>query len=144
MKTSHFLVTAVVLATSLSGCGFFRRLAGNDTVNLQKADVQAMSVDLRRPEKTICPREPVQMAVFAKVALEGEKNAKEFETWQGKGDVNKNDKLDFADFAFHSEQGSFNQDGWFQPNPNLALTAGKEFQIKSVYRGRPDKFTFNT
>jgi hypothetical protein len=60
------------------------------------------------------------------------------------GSVNKNDKLDFVDFAFHSEQGKFDQNGWFAPNPNLLATAGKEFEIKSVYRRRPDKFSFTT
>jgi hypothetical protein len=76
--------------------------------------------------------------------LEGDKAAKQVETWSGKGSVNKNDKLDFVDFAFHSEQGKFDQNGWFAPNPNLLATAGKEFEIKSVYRRRPDKFSFTT
>jgi len=121
-----------------------RRLAGNDTISLEKAEVKSMAVDLRRQNKTICPREPVQMAVFAEVVLEGDKSAKQVETWAGRGDVNKNDKLDFVDFAFHSEQGQFDRDGWFAPNPNLLATAGKEFEIKSVFRRRPDKFTFTT
>ena len=103
-----------------------------------------MSVDLRRPQKTICPRESVQMAVFAEVVLEGDKAGKQVETWSGKGSVNKNDKLDFEEFAFKSEQGSFDKAGWFQPNKNLLATAGKEFEIKSVYRRRPDKFSFTT
>ena len=135
---------ALILASTSTGCGFFRRLAGNDTVDLKKAQVASMSVDLRRPQKTICPREPVQMAVFAKVTLEGEKQAKDIETWQGKHGANKNDKMEFADFAFHSEQGNFDEDGWFVPNPNLLATASKEFAIKSVFRQRPDKFTFAT
>ena len=134
---------ALVLV-STSGCGFFRRLAGNDTVDLKKAQVESMSVDLRRPQKTICPREAVQMAVFAKVTLEGDKQAKDIETWQGKEGANKNDKMEFADFAFHSEQGNFDQNGWFAPNPNLLATATKEFEIKSVFRQRPDKFSFST
>lgn len=146
---NHFprLLIATVALTSLStasGCGFFRRLAGNDTVNLEKADVKTMSVDIRREQKTICPRESVQMAVFADIVLEGEKAPKPIETWKGKGSVNKNDKLDFADFAFHSEQGSFDRNGWFAPNPSILATAGKEFEIKSVFRRRPDKFSFTT
>ena len=131
-------------ATTIVGCGFFRRLAGNDVISLEKAEVKSMSVDLRRQQKTICPRESVQMAVFAEVVLEGDKQGKQLETWAGHGDVNKNDKLDFADFAFHSEQGKFDRDGWFTPSSNLLLTAGKEFEIKSVFRRRPDKFTFTT
>ena len=102
-----------------------RRLAGNDTISLEKAEVKSMAVDLRRQNKTICPREAVQMAVFAEVVLEGDKSAKQVETWAGHGDVNKNDKLDFVDFAFHSEQGKFDRDGWFAPNPDLRATVAK-------------------
>jgi hypothetical protein len=134
----------VSLIALSAGCGFFRRLAGNDVISLEKAEVKSMSVDLRRQNKTICPRESVQMAIFAEIVLEGDKQGKQVETWAGRGDVNKNDKLDFADFAFHSEQGNFDRDGWFTPSSNVLLTAGKEFQIKSVFRRRPDKFTFTT
>ena len=135
---------AVVTLSTLSGCGAFRRLAGNDTINLEKAEVKTMSVDIRRQQKTICPREPVQMAIFADVVLDGDKAPKPLETWKGSEGVNKNDKLDFADFAFHSEQGQFGHDGWFAPDPNLLATASKEFEIKSVFRRRPDKFSFTT
>lgn len=119
-------------------------MAGNDVISLEKAEVKSMSVDLRRQNKTICPREAVQMAVFAEVVLEGDKEGKQVETWTGHGEANKNDKLDFADFAFHSEQGDFDRDGWFTPKSDVRLTAGKEFAIKSVFRRRPDKFTFTT
>ena len=138
---------AVVALTSLSaasGCAALRRLAGNDTINLEKAEVKTMSVDIRRQQKTICPRDSVQMAIFADVVLDGDKAAKQVETWQGKKGVNKNDKLDFVDFAFQSDQGAFDRDGWFAPNPDLLTTVGKEFSIKSVYRRRPDKFSFTT
>ncbi len=140
---SKILLAALVCA-SATGCGALRRLAGNDTVNLEKADVKSMSVDLRRQQKTICPREPVQMAVFMEVVLDGDKDKKQVETWQGRGSVNKNDKLEFTEFAFHSDQGSFDQDGWFSPNPDVLATAGKEFEIKSVFRKRPDKFSMST
>ncbi len=58
-----------MILASASGCGFFRRLAGNDTISLEKADVRSMAVDLRKEQKTICPREPVQMAVFAEIVF---------------------------------------------------------------------------
>jgi hypothetical protein len=141
---NRVLLLSLAAVSLVSGCGFFRRLAGNDVISLEKAEVKSMSVDLRRQNKTICPRESVQMAVFAEVVLEGDKQGKQFETWTGHSEANKNDKLDFADFAFHSEQGNFDRDGWFTPSSNLLLTAGKEFEIKSVFRRRPDKFTFTT
>jgi hypothetical protein len=141
-RASNLAVNGLaLLLVSTSGCGFLRRLAGNDTVDLKKAQVESMSVDVRRPQKTICPREAVQMAVFAKVTLEGDKQAKDVETWQGKEGANRNDKMDFADFAFQSEQGTFDEYGWFAPNPNLLATATKAFEIKSVFRLRPDKLS---
>ncbi len=80
----------------------------------------------------------------AEVTLEGEKAPKPVETWVGHQGANKNDKLELTELAFHGEQGTFDADGWFTPSPSLPQTAGKEFEIKSVYKGRPDKFSFAT
>jgi hypothetical protein len=134
----------VLCLSSLAGCHFWNRLWGKDTVDLSKADVQSMSVDIRKERKTICPREQVQMAVFADIVLEGEKDKKSFETWVGRGSVNKNDKLDFVEFAFHSDLGQFSAEGWFSPKSDLLATADREFEIKTVYKKRPDKFSFTT
>lgn len=131
-------------ASSLGGCHFINHLLGKDTVDLSKADVKSMSVDIRKERKTICPREQVQMAVFADVILEGDKDKKSLETWAGKGSVNKNDKMDFVDFAFHSEQGEFDKDGWFAPANDLLTTTDKEYEIKTVFKRQPDKFSFTT
>ena len=147
MHSSSRTLLALVAVTALSsatGCAALRRLAGNDTINLEKAEVKTMSVDIRRQQKTICPRDSVQMAIFADVVLDGDKAAKQVETWQGRQGVNKNDKLDFVEFAFQSDEGAFDRDGWFAPNHDLQATVGKEFSIKSVYRRRPDKFSFTT
>ncbi len=137
-------VSILLCGVAVTGCGVFRQLAGTNTVDLEKAEVRSMSVDVRKAQKTICPREDVQMAVFAEIALEGEKQAKPFETWQGRGGVNKNDKIDFTEFAFNSGEGQVDPDGWFKPNPNVLATVGKEFSIKTVYKRRPDKFSFTT
>ena len=131
-------------ASALGGCHFLNHLMGKDTVDLTKADVKSMSVDIRKDRKTICPREPVQMAVFADVVLEGDKDKKSLETWAGRAGANKNDKLDFVDFAFHSEQGNFDKDGWFAPSSDVLSTADKEFEIKTVFKRQPDKFSFTT
>ena len=140
-----FLLSALVLGTSsLTGCHFWNRLWGKDTVDLAKADIKSMSVDIRKERKTICPREPVQMAVFADLIPDGEKDKKSYETWAGKGSVNKNDKLDFVDFAFHSDLGAFDGEGWFAPNADLLSSTDKEFEIKTVFKKQPDKFSFTT
>ena len=128
-------LVAVVALTSLStGCGALRRLAGNDTVNLEKAEVKTMSVDIRRQQKTICPRDNVQMAIFADVVLDGDKAAKPVETWQGKGSVNKNDKLDFVDFAFQSDQGTFDRTHmrWFTPESYARMFTQAGLRVETV------------
>jgi hypothetical protein len=135
---------AVLALVCLSSCGFFKSLAGKNTIDLGKASIKSMSVDIRRSEKTICPRAPVQMAVFATAVLEGEKDQKEYETWAGRGGVNKNDKIEFDVFAFHAKNGAFDEEGWFTPSRDLLLTTDEEFEITTAYRPRPDKFTFKT
>jgi hypothetical protein len=122
---------------------FWNRLWGKDTVDLAKADIKSVSVDIRKERKTICPREPVQMAVFVEAILDGDKERKSVETWAGKGSVNKNDKRDFVEFAFHSDLGAFDKEGWFAPNASLLATADKEFEIQTVYKKQPDKFSFH-
>ncbi|MBX3185778.1 MAG: hypothetical protein KF819_02135 [Labilithrix sp.] len=143
-RAKVLVVGLALFSVSATGCAACRRLSGNDTINLEKADVKSMSVDIRRQQKTICPREPVQMAIFADVALDGDKAPTSVETWAGREGVNKNDKLDFSDFAFQSAQGTFDAAGWFTPIPNVLATAGSELEITTVYRRRPDKFTFKT
>lgn len=138
------LAAGASTAVTLPGCHAWNRLWGKDTVNLEKADIKSMSVDIRKERKTICPREPVQMAVFADVILDGETNQKSFETWAGRGSVNKNDKMEFTEFAFHSDLGEFDGEGWFAPKADLLATADKEFEIKTVFKKRPDKFSFTT
>lgn len=135
-----------LLAGSLviTGCGFLKSLVGRNTLDLDGANIKTMGVDIRKQQKTICPRERVQMAVFADVVLKGDSEVKKVETWQGGAGANENGKLDFADFAFASSEGSFDDAGWFRPNPDVVATAGKEFDLKTVYRRRPDKFSFTT
>jgi hypothetical protein len=142
-SSSALLVSCLALgAPALAGCHFLNHLLGKDTVSLEKADIKSMSVDIRKERKTICPREPVQMAVFVDAILDGEKEKKSLETWAGKGSVNKNDKLDFVDFAFQSDLGQFDGDGWFAPKADLLATTDKEFELKTVFKKQPDKFSF--
>lgn len=138
------LCAVASLPPAAAGCHFWNQLWGKDTVDLEKADVASMSVDIRKERKTICPREQVQMAVFADIMLDGDKDKRSFETWAGRGNVNKNDKLDFPEFAFHSEQGKFDDEGWFAPNTDVLSTVDREYEIKTVFKRRPDKFSFST
>jgi hypothetical protein len=138
------LASLPVVASTVTGCHLWNHLWGRDTVSLEKADIKSMSVDIRKERKTICPREPVQMAIFVEAVLDGDKDKKSLETWAGKGSVNKNDKLDFVDFAFQSDLGAFDKEGWFAPNASLLASTDKEFEIKTVFTKQPDKFSFST
>ncbi len=146
MKKLVLLATVASISALplLTGCGFMKSLVGKNSVDLEGAEVKTMAVDIRKEQKTICPREKVQMGVFADVVLKGDKDAKKLETYVGGADANKNDKMEFADFAFHSDEGAFDEFGFFSPNKDVLATAGKEIQIKTVYRRRPDKFSFDS
>ena len=141
-STRSIVFVSLLLATGSGGCAFFKSLAGTNTVDLAEADVKSMSVDLRKEQKTICPREQVQMAVFVDIMPESGKEMEHYETWEGRGNVNKNDRLEFGEFAFHSPQGEFDEEGWLTPNPDLLATVKTEFEITTAYKRRPDKFTF--
>ena len=54
---------------------------------------------------------------------------------------NKNDKLEFVDFAFKSDTGG-QQGRVVSPNESVLATTNKEFVIKTVYTRRPDKYSF--
>ncbi|MEQ9324038.1 MAG: hypothetical protein RIF41_33045, partial [Polyangiaceae bacterium] len=138
MRGATILWVALV-ATTTTGCAFFKSLAGRNTVDLEGAEVKAMSVDIRKELKTICPRERVQLAVFLDATLEGEQETLSLETWHG--DENRNGKLSFEDFAFHADQGSVDGDGWYAPPSDLAATLAREMEIRTVYKARPDKFS---
>ena len=97
-------LASIVLASSvLGGCGFLKSLVGKNSVDLSEAQMQKMSASLRKPDTaTICPREKVQLIVSADVLLKGDKAAKHLETYEGGAGANKNDKMEFSDFVFTS------------------------------------------
>jgi hypothetical protein len=110
---------AALALLGLAGCAAYRQLVGEDTVSLQNAEVQRMEVDIRRPVKRICPREPVQMGVTVDARLEGQSSVTRIETWEGDPKVRRNGKLDFGNFAFASRQGTFDEFGFFLPNGDI-------------------------
>ncbi|MEO6573044.1 MAG: hypothetical protein ABIP89_04340, partial [Polyangiaceae bacterium] len=130
---------AFVLASSATGCGFMKSLIGKNSVDLSEANVKSIAADIRKPQKTICPREVVQMVVTAEVTLKGEDKAKMLQTYEGGAGANKNDKLEFTDFGFASQQGAFDQYGFFAPNKDVIATAGTEFEIQTVFKRRAEK-----
>jgi len=54
---SSIATLSLPLLLSLTSCQVLNRLSGNDTIDLSRATVRQMTVSLRKPEQTICPRE---------------------------------------------------------------------------------------
>jgi hypothetical protein len=82
------------------------------------------------------------MAVFVAATHPDEPGAvQNLETWFGSG--RHNDTLDFANFAFHSPQGEFDENGYFQPTGGVVPTIAQEFALDIVLKKRPDKFSFH-
>ncbi len=135
-------LTALATLTSLAGCAVVQRLQGTATVDLSHSTLRRMNVALRKPEQTYCPREQVQMAVFMTAVPEGGTTEKTYETYIGRGAVNKNDRLDFASFAFTSDQAQFDADGWMAPLQALPATAGHELVVHATYNPSPLVFTY--
>jgi hypothetical protein len=139
---SRATLALVFLALPLAGCNVLNRISGTDTVDLRRATIRRMNVALRKTDQTVCPREQVQMGVFMTAIPEGGKEEKTYETWVGRGAVNKNDALDFTDFAFQSDVGQFDKDGWFAPLADLRATAGHELVVHVTYNPSPLIFTY--
>jgi hypothetical protein len=126
---------------ALAGCAAYRQLVGTDTVSLEQAEVLRMEVELRRPVKTICPREPVQMRVTVDARFPGQSSVTRIDTWEGGPDVRRNGKLDFANFEFTSPHGTFDDFGFFRPVGDVLPTVEGGFTLRTALRSRPDRFT---
>ena len=133
------LPVVALLAVPLAGCPVLDRLSGNATIDLSRAQLRRMNVQLRKPEQTVCPREQVQLGIFLTAVPENGKDEKTFETWVGRGAVNKNDRLAFTDFSFETAQGQVDKDGWLAPQEQLQATAGQEIAVKVTYN--PSRFS---
>ena len=132
----------LLLPPLLAGCAFFKSLAGRNTVDLEGAEVKSMGVDIRKEEKTLCPRERVQLAVFMEAKLAGEEGFASYETWSGR--ESRNGRLDFDAFAFDASTGSVDQEGFLDLPHDLLRTISDEVVIRTVYRARPEAFSFTT
>jgi hypothetical protein len=119
----------------LAGCAAYRQLVGEDTVSLQNGDVQRMEVDIRRPVKRICPREPVQMLVTVDARLEGQSSVTRIETWEGNPSVRRNGNLEFGNFRFVSRQGTLDEFGSFLPNGDMLASV----EIRDLVLAPPDQ-----
>lgn len=143
MRNAHVTALAsIVLASSvLGGCGFLKSLVGKNSVDLSEAQMQKMSASLRKADTaTICPREKVQLVVTADVILKGDSQAKHLETYAGGAGANKNDKMEFSDFLFTSNNGQFDEYGFLTPNHDILASTDKEFEVVTAFKRQPQKF----
>ncbi|ROU07709.1 hypothetical protein [Lysobacter enzymogenes] len=117
------------LALGLGGCGAVRTIAGINTVHLEQARVDSMQIDLASGAATVCPRERVQMHVVVGAQLPSQAAPLLYESWRGGNGTRRNGMLDFRNFAFNSEQGRFDELGWFAPDPDVLATVDSGFAI---------------
>lgn len=105
-------------------------------VNMENWKMTKMDPSLRQEGGAICPRSTVQMKVYAEV--EHKKKAgktKSLETWEGKaGTFSKIGKIDFKEFVFSSDQGTFDDNGFFTPNPDVMVSAVSGFSLTTAYK----------
>jgi hypothetical protein len=116
-------------------------MMGENTVSLEKAQVDRMEVDIRNASRKICPRAPVQMLVTVDARLDGQSASTRIETWAGDQKVRRNGKLGFENFVFTSPQGSVDEFGWFQPNPDVLVSLASGFAITTALKYQPERFT---
>jgi hypothetical protein len=146
--SSAFLAASLLAVPTLGGgCGLIQVISGaakKKTVNMDKYEIQTMRADIRRTEKAICPREPVQMAVFAtgEHKKRKKKKTKELETWSGDPSTNRIGKMGFDEFEFGSDQGTVDENGFFHPVADVLATADSGFKITTAYKENPGKFYF--
>jgi hypothetical protein len=134
------VVSAVALGFAASGCGMMAAVIGSAskrTVNMDKWEMESMRVSLRSDTPdSICPRQPVQMAIFARVQHKKRDKQKQLETWSAAPDKPMRlGKMGFDEFEFASEQGTVDEQGYFSPDPDVLATASSGFEITTTYRG---------
>jgi hypothetical protein len=117
-----------------------------NTVDMEKWEVDKLEVGLRSQKLTICPGERVQIAVFADAHhREKADKAKRLETWEGNPrTVVRTGKMGFEEFAFESPQGTIDPNGYLAANPNVWASVTSGFELRTVYRANPQKFTVVT
>lgn len=120
---------AALSALALSGCGAVRTFVGVNTIQLQDAQISAMETEIDFGATLICPRRPMQMHVAVSAQRPGEAAPSTYDTWRGTPGVRRNGMLDFSNFVFSSEQGSFDEWGWFYPNTDVLATLDSGFVI---------------
>jgi len=112
----RWLTLCLAAAMFLGGCP---RMMGRATISLKDKNVTKIQAGALTPTATACPGQPVMLKVYATTA-----DNRTFETWEPlpDGSVNKNDKLDFGEFAFAASSGTVDPEtGLFTP-PADSLT----------------------
>ncbi|MBC8068778.1 MAG: hypothetical protein IAG13_10635, partial [Deltaproteobacteria bacterium] len=130
---------ALALFTPSTGCGLITlavNAAKKNTVDMDRWQVKKISLGLREQD-AICPRAPVQIAVFADADHKKRKDkSKKLETWKGDAaGANRIGKMGFEEFEFTLSGGELDpKTGVFVPNPDLLATAVSGFSIAAKYK----------
>jgi hypothetical protein len=140
MRIAPSLLTGALLVGSfhLTGCGLFGMAvdaAKKNTVNMDRWQVRKIELGLREGT-SICPRRPVQLAVFADAKHKKRDKTKKFQTWKGDpASANRIGKMGFEEFEITATGGQLDAaTGIFVPNPDVLATAATGFDVKVSYK----------
>ncbi|MBC8067275.1 MAG: hypothetical protein IAG13_02990, partial [Deltaproteobacteria bacterium] len=127
-------------ALVLASCSFSASggVSLTPTVRMDRWDVQSIAVALRSERAGICPRESVQLAVFAEADHRKRDKHKRLETWAGQrgGGLGH---MGFEEFSYTLTGGELDpRTGWFTPNPDMLATAATGFGFEVRYKREPD------
>lgn len=130
-RTVPVLLAAALLGAS--GCFLAIDAIKHTTVNMEKWDVSTIELGLRG--EGICPRAPVQLAVFANAKHVERDKTRRFETWAGDNRSSRVGKMGFEEFALSIDGGTLDaESGWFTPNPDVLATAASGFTMEAKYK----------
>ncbi len=125
-----------LLFVSVGACSF--EIALTPTVRMEKWNVSTITVALRSDKASICPREPVQLAVFADADHRKRDKHKRLETWAGKRGGGFG-HVGFEEFSYRVSGGEINpRTGWFIPDRDMLATAARGFAFEVTYKREPD------
>ncbi len=144
MTTRLFPGLLLLTTTVLVGpaCGLFGIFGKATEANMDKWEVQKMTVDIRQEQKAICPGQNVQLAVFADAKHKKRKDkTKQLQTANGTAELGRMGKMGFDEFKFETTDGTIDEKGFFHANPDVVATVDG-FEIRTTYLRAPEKFAF--
>lgn len=127
-------------ALVLGACSWSFRAELVPTIRMEKWNVRSIAVELRSGADAICPREPVQLAIFAEADHVQRDRHKRLSTWAGgPRSAPGLGHMGFEEFEYTVGGGTIDpRTGWFTPRADVLATAASGFAIGVRYKRQPE------